>query len=196
VNKSSQSELENQSDELRANIDDVLILDYQIADDLVDHLDNEIEKKHIPNEASIAHWLSTAIRHLQAHSAQGSQFSLALNLPVEISVRIVSRSESAMLNQSYRGKDSPTNVLSFESDLPDYIPSHLIGDLVICGPIVVEEANAQSKSTSAHWSHMCIHGCLHLLGFDHIEDDDAKQMETLEVDILYKLGIDDPYQIR
>ncbi len=112
----------------------------------------------------------------------------------EITVRIVSRDESQQLNREYRDKDKPTNVLSFPFEPPVGVEIDFLGDLVICADIVASEAKQQNKSILHHWSHMIVHGTLHLLGFDHIEDVDADQMEALEIDILSKLEIDDPYQ--
>lgn len=112
----------------------------------------------------------------------------------EITVRLVEKQESQQLNAEFRGKDKPTNVLSFPFEAPPGIPINLLGDLVICADVVSEEAKQQNKQVLHHWYHMLVHGTLHLLGFDHIEDNDADQMETLEIAILAKLGIDDPYK--
>ncbi|MEE4244633.1 MAG: rRNA maturation RNase YbeY, partial [Kangiellaceae bacterium] len=98
-------------------------------------------------------------------------------------------------NSQYRQKDKPTNVLSFAADIPNYIESDLLGDLAICAVVVEQEALVQNKKLSDHWAHLTVHGCLHLLGYDHIEDSDAEKMEALEVTALRKLGIDDPYLI-
>lgn len=112
---------------------------------------------------------------------------------VELTVRIVDIAESQSLNKQYRNKDKPTNVLSFPFEVPDGIELNLLGDLVICADIVSKEAKAQHKTVQAHWAHMLVHGCLHLLGYDHINNDDAEHMETLEIDILAKLGFNNPY---
>ena len=112
----------------------------------------------------------------------------------ELSVRIVDEEESQALNQQYRHKNSPTNVLSFPADLPDDIEIPLLGDLVICAPIVANEASQQGKQLDAHWAHMIIHGTLHLLGYDHIDDSEANIMEQLETDILTGLGFAPPYE--
>lgn len=118
----------------------------------------------------------------------------------EISVRMVDESKSAGLNSQYRQKDNATNVLSFPSDLPPSISAVLetypLGDLVICNAVVKQEALAQHKQLNDHWAHLVIHGVLHLLGFDHQDDQDAEQMEALEVSILKSLNIDDPYEDR
>ncbi|WP_029133226.1 rRNA maturation RNase YbeY [Sedimenticola selenatireducens] len=112
----------------------------------------------------------------------------------ELVVRIVDREESRQLNREYRGKDKPTNVLSFPFEAPAVVESDLLGDLVICAPVVTEEALAQDKPPQAHWAHLLVHGVLHLLGFDHINEQEAEVMEGLEVEILESLGFPDPYQ--
>jgi len=104
-----------------------------------------------------------------------------------ICIRIVNKKESGMLNKTWRGKDGATNVLSFPIESP------LLGDLVICAPVVKQEAAQQGKSSKAHWAHMVVHGTLHLLDFDHIKNKDAIKMEALEIKILYQLGFDNPY---
>lgn len=111
----------------------------------------------------------------------------------ELSIRIVDIAESQTLNARYRGKDKPTNVLSFPADLPEELQLPLLGDLVICAPVVAREAQEQHKLLEHHWAHMVVHGTLHLLGYDHIEDADAEVMERLEITILQGLDIPDPY---
>lgn len=116
----------------------------------------------------------------------------------EVTIRVVDLEESRALNRDYRHKDSPTNVLSFEFeqppglvDLGEALP--YLGDLVICAEVVAQEAKEQNKPLVAHWAHMIVHGCLHLQGYDHLDDDDAEEMESLEVEILQGLGFSDPY---
>jgi len=111
----------------------------------------------------------------------------------ELSIRVVETTESAELNLAYRGKTGPTNVLSFPFDSPIPMEPRLLGDLVICVPIVEKEALEQAKPLEHHWAHLVVHGCLHLLGYDHIEDDDAEEMEAFEIEILQTLAIDNPY---
>ena len=111
----------------------------------------------------------------------------------ELSIRIVGLEESAALNETYRHKKGPTNVLSFPCEVPEGVPCPLLGDLVICAPVVEKEALAQEKSSEAHWAHMVIHGVLHLQGYDHIETPDAERMEALEVEIMARLGFANPY---
>ncbi|MCW4149367.1 rRNA maturation RNase YbeY [Halomonas sp. 18H] len=111
----------------------------------------------------------------------------------ELTIRFVDAAESQALNRDYRDRDRPTNVLSFPFECPPGVPLPLLGDLVICHPVVVEEANQQHKSCRDHYAHMVVHGTLHLLGYDHIEDAEAEDMEALERHILAELGIADPY---
>lgn len=111
----------------------------------------------------------------------------------ELTVRIVDEAESQSLNHQYRDKDKPTNVLSFPFEGPPGIELPLIGDLVICRQVVEREAEQQGKTALDHWSHMLVHGALHLLGYDHIDDQQAEQMESMEIALLAKLGIADPY---
>ena len=112
----------------------------------------------------------------------------------ELSIRLVDSDESAELNVNYRGKDKPTNVLSFPFESPVPMEPVLLGDLVICVPVVEKEAKEQGKKLENHWAHLVVHGCLHLLGYDHIEDEEAALMESLEIKLLQSLNIDDPYQ--
>ena len=113
---------------------------------------------------------------------------------VELTIRIVDEEEGAALNQRYRGKPGPTNVLSFPYDLPEVVDAGLIGDLVICAPVVEKEALGQGKAPRAHWAHMVVHGVLHLLGYQHGTDQEADRMEGSEREILEGLGFPDPYE--
>ncbi|MCF6322906.1 MAG: rRNA maturation RNase YbeY [Gammaproteobacteria bacterium] len=112
---------------------------------------------------------------------------------VELTIRLVENGESAALNEQYRDKQGPTNVLSFPFEAPADVPLPLLGDLVICVPLVVQEAQAQGKTVRAHWAHLVVHGVLHLRGYDHVDDSDAREMEDLERKIMAYLGFDDPY---
>ena len=112
----------------------------------------------------------------------------------ELLIRIVNKSEIQALNKTYRYKDKPTNVLSFPSDLPVEIDESIMGDVVICTDVVLEEANEQQKTFNDHLVHMAVHGTLHLLGYDHMTESEAKIMEDLEVKILEKMQIANPYQ--
>jgi len=106
----------------------------------------------------------------------------------ELTIRIVDAAESAELNRRYRHRSGPTNVLSFPFEAPPGIELPLLGDLVICAPVVAREAAAQGKPAAAHWAHMVVHGILHLLGYDHLEEEEAAGMEALETVILARMG--------
>lgn len=116
-----------------------------------------------------------------------------------VSLQFLSPEDSQALNQQYRDKDYPTNVLSFPANLPQEIVENLdaspLGDLAICPAVVEEEARAQNKEVEAHWAHLTIHGCLHLLGFEHEGEDEAAEMENIEIEVLKKFGISNPYLI-
>ena len=119
--------------------------------------------------------------------------ALQENDDAELTLRLVDEAEIRELNSRYRGKDAPTNVLSFPAELPPGIDIPLLGDIVICAPLVHEEAAAQNKPVQAHWAHLVIHGVLHLLGHDHQGEQEAREMETIEVDLLFSLGFPNPY---
>ncbi len=133
----------------------------------------------VPNAEQLHLWVSQALPKDKQDS--------------EITIRIVEQEESQALNSAYRQKDKPTNVLSFPSDLPDFIEEPYLGDLVVCADVVAREACEQQKENEAHWAHMIIHGTLHLLGYDHINDSDAEIMESHEKTLLNALGYKDPY---
>lgn len=147
-----------------------VLVDLQIATENIEGL---------PTEEQIVQWATDAVQ------PEGNE--------VEMTVRIVDEAESHELNLTYRGKDRPTNVLSFPFECPDEVELPLLGDLVICRQVVEREAAEQEKPLMAHWAHMVVHGSLHLLGYDHIEDDEAEEMESLETKIMQGLGFDDPY---
>ena len=134
----------------------------------------------LPTEEQFSLWANTALNNLKPDA--------------EMTIRISDVQESQQLNLEYRGKDKPTNVLSFEFEAPPEIDLPLIGDLVICAEIGKKESIEQEKTFHHHFAHMVVHGCLHLLGFDHIDKDEANEMESLEKQILTDLGIDDPYR--
>lgn len=119
---------------------------------------------------------------------------------VQVSLQIVSTEESQQLNNDYREKNKPTNVLSFPMELPksliEEMPVSLLGDLVVCAQVVAAESLQQGKTMNEHWAHMLVHGMLHLQGYDHIEDAEAELMEQKEVVVLNKLGFENPYQSR
>lgn len=132
-----------------------------------------------PDKAQIQQWVDAA---LEDHGRD-----------TEIVIRIVDVHESAQLNKQYRHKPGPTNILSFPADIPEGIGLNLLGDLVVCAPVVEREAAEQQKFLTHHWAHIIIHGVLHLLGHDHIDDDEAEVMESKEINILQKLNISNPY---
>lgn len=110
-----------------------------------------------------------------------------------LTIRVVSTDEIVELNKTYRNKSQATNVLSFPADYPVEMNIAYLGDIAICADVVLQEAQSQQKTLSEHWAHMVIHGVLHLLGYDHIQDDEAKEMESLEIQLLNDLGYANPY---
>jgi probable rRNA maturation factor len=112
----------------------------------------------------------------------------------EVVIRVVDEAESAELNGQYRGKAGPTNVLSFPFEVPAGVPNDLLGDLIVCAPVVEREASEQGKSFEAHWAHMIVHGMLHLRGYDHTKESEAAVMEAEEIAILQRLGFPNPYE--
>ncbi len=147
-----------------------IALDFQIACGDTDGL---------PSEAQVQQWLDSATQTLEEE--------------LEVTVRLVDETESHQLNHDYRGKDKPTNVLSFPFEAPPGVEINLLGDLIICKQVVEREAKEQHKTLAAHWAHMVVHGTLHLLGYDHIEESEAVEMESLETKILQGMGFEDPY---
>jgi probable rRNA maturation factor len=114
----------------------------------------------------------------------------------DLALRLVGETEARALNRHYRGKDYATNVLSFPAELPPGLPPGtmpILGDVVVCAPVVIHEAHLQGKDPRAHFAHLTVHGVLHLLGFDHDDPREAEAMEALEIEILAGLGIEDPY---
>ncbi|MBL4782151.1 MAG: rRNA maturation RNase YbeY [Porticoccaceae bacterium] len=132
-----------------------------------------------PEPPSIRRWIYSALGNIKPEA--------------EISVRIVNTTESAELNLRYRGKEGATNVLSFPAEIPDFVESSLLGDIVICAAVVRREATEQHKALEAHWAHMLVHGTLHLLGHDHLEESEAEAMEALETATIVTLGFPPPY---
>jgi probable rRNA maturation factor len=134
----------------------------------------------LPSNEAIEHWVHAALHErVPPHT--------------ELCVRLVDKPEIQNLNHQYRHKDKPTNVLSFPVDLPEDIDVPLLGDIVVCAPVVFEEAQTQHKSYDHHFAHVIVHGCLHLLGYDHITDEQASLMEPLEIAILATIDIPNPY---
>ena len=137
----------------------------------------------VPDEDDIRSWIRNALQ-----GAQQTECDEA-----EISLRLVDEAEMTQLNSAYRGKAGPTNVLSFPAEIPEGLDIPLLGDIVVCVPVVRREALEQGKTESAHWAHMIVHGTLHLLGYDHIQNDEAETMEALETTILAQLNYPCPY---
>jgi len=156
-------------------------------------LQNPNNAESLPTLLEMKAWCEAAI--------QGESHQKAFENTLSVLLRVVDSDESADLNQNFREKSGPTNVLSFPNDVPEFMlgiaelneqNSHL-GDLVICDSLVRKEANEQAKSHVSHWAHLIIHGVLHLQGFDHIDDAEAREMEALEIKILEQLGFLNPY---
>lgn len=140
----------------------------------------------LPTQAQCEKWISASLQNQEAATT-------------ELTIRIVSPEESQGLNRDYRDKDKPTNVLSFEFEQPEGLAEigesiPYLGDLVVCAEVVEQEAIQQNKSLESHWAHMIVHGTLHLQGYDHIEEDEALEMEALEIKIMADLGYANPYE--
>lgn len=133
----------------------------------------------LPAKAQLALWANAALQNVDT--------------PSELTIRIVDETEGARLNEKWRRKIGPTNVLSFPAQVTEEIQPRLLGDIVICAAVVAREAAEQDKPLNAHWAHMVIHGTLHLIGYDHTEAQQSAAMESLEINILNKLNIDNPY---
>ena len=150
------------------------------------NMTNSAEIQHIsldnnlPDDEQFNVWVDAVLKHLHK---QG-----------KVVIRLVDEAESQQLNDQYRQKNAATNVLSFPFEAPEFIEDDHLGDLVICVPVVNREANEQGKPGQSHWAHMVVHGMLHLLGYDHINDKDAELMENTEISILKQLGINNPYE--
>ena len=140
-----------------------------------------LARKGLPSSVSFKRWAAAA--------AEGRIRK------ADLAIRVVDHKEGTSLNRHYRGKDKPTNVLSFPAEMPTGVdlPMPLLGDLVICAPVVLKEAKEQGKLLTAHYAHLTIHGVLHLLGLNHEDKREAKAMELIERDILAGLGFPDPY---
>jgi probable rRNA maturation factor len=139
-----------------------------------------------PRRSDIATWAAHALGRRAANR--------------EVAVRLVGRAEIRKLNAHYRGKDYATNVLSFPALPAAVVPKRSedaqpLGDLVICPPVLRAEAREQQKTLRAHWAHLVVHGALHLIGYDHEQDDDARRMERREIAVLKKLGFTNPYRV-
>lgn len=115
--------------------------------------------------------------------------------PAAITIRVADEAEMQALNKAWRKIDAPTNALAFPLSGGAGAPSGLAGDVVACAPVVKREAAAQGKTLAAHWAHVIIHGVLHLMGYDHVKEQDAIAMEAKEIAILKNLGFPDPYAL-
>lgn len=149
------------------------------------HVDIDVASSstRLPEARQIENWISQTLAAIPDFEQEDA----------EVSIYIVDEAESQEFNLRYRQQDKPTNVLSFPADIPAELNLPLLGDLVICAPVVEREAEEQHKTLSAHWAHMLVHGTLHLLGYDHITDPDAEEMEGLETQIITLMGFPAPY---
>jgi probable rRNA maturation factor len=143
-----------------------------------------VARRGLPSSRSFRAWVAAALTTARRHTA------------TELSIRLVGTREGRTLNREYRSRDYATNVLSFPVELPRGIVLPLIGDLVICAPVVAREAREQGKPLAHHYAHLTIHGVLHLVGYDHETDADAEKMEAIERDALAGFEIPDPYAAR
>ncbi len=151
----------------------MLDLDLQIA----------VEAPDLPSEAQLQGWVEAVLNRVDAGRDEA-----------QLTIRITDEAEIQELNRSYRHKDKPTNVLSFPFEQPPGVELPLLGDIIVCSAVVAREAQEQGKPLEAHWAHMVVHGTLHLLGYDHIIDAEAEEMEGLEIALLADLGYANPYQ--
>jgi probable rRNA maturation factor len=142
-------------------------------------ISDEVEEAALPTEEDFQHW---------------AQASYLGDDEAVVSLQIVGSDEMRELNNDYRGKDKPTNVLSFPMELPEEVGINILGDLALCDEVIEMEAKQQDKPAEAHWAHMLVHGMLHLQGYDHIDDADAEVMEAKEIEIMKNLGFDNPYK--
>jgi probable rRNA maturation factor len=139
-----------------------------------------LPRKGLPSSASFRRWAEAALQERVRRA--------------DLAIRVVDEREGRALNRHYRGKDGATNVLSFPAELPEGVKLPVLGDIVMCAPVIAREARAQGKELAAHYAHLTVHGVLHLLGWDHANTVEAEAMEALERQILDSLGYDDPYE--
>jgi probable rRNA maturation factor len=148
----------------------------------------------VPGTVTLRRWARAAhAGGLAALPVRKRRMHEAVDAGANVCLRVVGSVESRRLDRDYRGKDKPTNVLSFPASAEERVATGVLGDVVICAAVVAREAREQRKTLGAHWAHMVVHGTLHLLDYDHEVARDARTMEALEVDILRGLGFDDPY---
>ena len=149
-------------------------VDYQVGSDVSADI-------YIPDEQLVTSWIEAVIKEIKYEN------------PVQVSFCVVNKQEITTLNNKYRNMNKTTNVLSFPYESMPGIEVPLLGDIVVCAEVVNEEAQQQNKSLPQHWAHMVVHGLLHLLGYDHIEDADAQIMESVEIQVLSNIGFSNPY---
>ncbi len=166
-------------------------------------LQQVVASDSIPARETMELWIKAALSEAalsgetlpeETLSGESEQSQKLLNNEYELTLRVVDKDEIQTLNKTYRHIDKPTNVLSFPFEAPAQVQLPLLGDVVICHDVVLEEAHQQQKTIAHHWAHMVIHGVLHLIGYDHMNDSEAQRMENLEIQILNKLSIADPYR--
>ena len=150
------------------------------APDFSGYLQFASESQCIPDEIELIKWIQKALQLTEIKQNN-------------ITIRLVDEAESQALNKQFRGKDRPTNVLSFPSEVPRDIEPDYLGDIVICAPVVEQEAREQNKALNSHWAHMLVHGLLHLKGYDHLNALEAEEMESREKQILQAMDFPDPY---
>ena len=155
-------------------------------------LQKMVSSDMIPSQEEMESWIRKTL--LMLEKIEGKDVKKEHDKEYELTIRIVDKDEIQFLNRTYRHKDKATNVLSFPFESPVEVSLPLLGDLVICHDIVIEEAKQQGKPIEAHWAHMVVHGVLHLKGYDHIDDTEAEVMESLEIEILNDFNILNPYQ--
>ncbi len=151
-------------------------------------LQTATESAALPRKSRLELWVKTTLIIAAEHSHQ------PLKKAYELTIRVVDKAEVQQLNLSYRHQEKPTNVLSFPFEAPPQVSLPLLGDLVICQAVVEEEALQQQISPESHWAHMVVHGTLHLLDYDHLDDQQAEEMESLEIKVLQQLGYSNPYE--
>ena len=155
-----------------------------MANELHIELQNKTRFQPLPTLLQLQRWLDATLQFIP--------FSFCSNS--ELTIRFIDKEESVELNTTYLHKKGPTNILSFSNEFIPGFSSTSLGDLAICAPLVDEEAKAQNKTLESHFAHLIIHGFLHLLGYDHIKEEESEEMEGLEIKILFKLGYENPYE--
>ena len=148
----------------------------------MNYLDIQIvsQSKQLPDQEQFQYWIDAVLKD-ESQDA-------------EVVIRIVDENEMIQFNEQYRDKKGSTNILSFPFEAPEGVDNYLLGDMLVCAPVVEKEAQQQNKELEHHWAHMIVHGVLHLLGYDHIDDQDAEEMEAIEIKILKTINIKNPYE--